>query len=41
MGWITQFMVEPVSLHQFINAGFSGAISTISCHRRLRPLSLG
>ncbi len=25
MGWITQAMVEPVSLHQFINAGFSGA----------------
>jgi phospholipid/cholesterol/gamma-HCH transport system permease protein len=25
MGWITQFMVEPVSLHQFIDAGFSGA----------------
>ena len=25
MGWITQAMVEPISLHQFINAGFSGA----------------
>ena len=25
MGWATQAMVEPVSLHQFINAGFSGA----------------
>jgi phospholipid/cholesterol/gamma-HCH transport system permease protein len=25
MGWVTQAMVEPVSLHQFINAGFSGA----------------
>ena len=25
MGWITQAMVEPVSLHQFINSGFSGA----------------
>jgi len=25
MGWITQAMVEPVSLHQFINAGFNGA----------------
>jgi len=25
MGWVTQAMVEPVSLHQFINAGFNGA----------------
>src|ERR1035438_9472372 len=25
MGWVTQALVEPVSLHQFINAGFSGA----------------
>jgi phospholipid/cholesterol/gamma-HCH transport system permease protein len=25
MGWVTQSMVEPVSLHQFINAGFKGA----------------
>ncbi|MGD1022034.1 MAG: ABC transporter permease [Candidatus Sulfotelmatobacter sp.] len=25
MGWVTQAMVAPVSLHQFINAGFSGA----------------
>jgi phospholipid/cholesterol/gamma-HCH transport system permease protein len=25
MGWVTQAMVEPVTLHQFINAGFSGA----------------
>jgi phospholipid/cholesterol/gamma-HCH transport system permease protein len=25
MGWITQAMVEPVSLHQFINSGFNGA----------------
>jgi phospholipid/cholesterol/gamma-HCH transport system permease protein len=25
MGWVTQAMVEPISLHQFINAGFSGA----------------
>src|ERR1700721_1090064 len=24
-GWVTQMMVEPVSLHQFINAGFKGA----------------
>src|SRR5579863_7118813 len=25
MGWVTQAMVEPLSLHQFINAGFNGA----------------
>ncbi|MGB9234860.1 MAG: ABC transporter permease [Terriglobales bacterium] len=25
MGWIAQALVEPQSLHQFINAGFSGA----------------
>jgi phospholipid/cholesterol/gamma-HCH transport system permease protein len=25
MGWVTQALVEPVSLHQFINAGFNGA----------------
>jgi phospholipid/cholesterol/gamma-HCH transport system permease protein len=25
MGWVTQAMVEPLSLHQFINSGFSGA----------------
>jgi phospholipid/cholesterol/gamma-HCH transport system permease protein len=25
MGWVTQAMVEPVSLHQFVNAGFNGA----------------
>src|ERR1700679_3726725 len=25
MGWVTQMMVEPVSFHQFINAGFKGA----------------
>jgi phospholipid/cholesterol/gamma-HCH transport system permease protein len=25
MGWITQAMVEPVSLYQFINTGFKGA----------------
>jgi phospholipid/cholesterol/gamma-HCH transport system permease protein len=25
MGWVTQAMVEPLSLHQFINNGFNGA----------------
>jgi phospholipid/cholesterol/gamma-HCH transport system permease protein len=25
MGWVTQALVEPVSLHQFITTGFSGA----------------
>jgi phospholipid/cholesterol/gamma-HCH transport system permease protein len=25
MGWITQALVEPLSLHQFINSGFKGA----------------
>jgi phospholipid/cholesterol/gamma-HCH transport system permease protein len=25
MGWLTQAVVEPVSLHQFINTGFKGA----------------
>ncbi len=25
MGWVTQALVEPLSLHQFINAGFNGA----------------
>jgi phospholipid/cholesterol/gamma-HCH transport system permease protein len=25
MGWVTQAMVEPLSLHQFINSGFNGA----------------
>jgi phospholipid/cholesterol/gamma-HCH transport system permease protein len=25
MGWVTQAMVEPLSLHQFINAGFNSA----------------
>jgi phospholipid/cholesterol/gamma-HCH transport system permease protein len=25
MGWVTQALVEPVSLHQFISVGFSGA----------------
>jgi phospholipid/cholesterol/gamma-HCH transport system permease protein len=25
MGWVTQAMVEPVSLHQFVSAGFNGA----------------
>src|ERR1700683_3706251 len=25
MGWVTQALVEPVSLHQFINSGFNGA----------------
>jgi phospholipid/cholesterol/gamma-HCH transport system permease protein len=25
MGWVTQAMVEPLSLHQFINSGFKGA----------------
>jgi phospholipid/cholesterol/gamma-HCH transport system permease protein len=25
MGWIAQALVEPLSLHQFINAGFNGA----------------
>jgi len=24
-GWVTQALVEPVSLHQFINSGFNGA----------------
>jgi phospholipid/cholesterol/gamma-HCH transport system permease protein len=25
MGWVTQALAEPISLHQFINAGFNGA----------------
>jgi len=25
MGWVTQAMVEPLSLHQFISSGFKGA----------------
>jgi len=25
MGWVTQALVEPLSLHQFINSGFKGA----------------
>jgi phospholipid/cholesterol/gamma-HCH transport system permease protein len=25
MGWVTQALTEPVSLHQFINSGFNGA----------------
>jgi phospholipid/cholesterol/gamma-HCH transport system permease protein len=25
MGWVTQALVEPMSLHQFINSGFNGA----------------
>jgi phospholipid/cholesterol/gamma-HCH transport system permease protein len=25
MGWVSQALVEPVSLHQFINSGFNGA----------------
>ena len=25
MGWVAQALVEPVSLHQFVNAGFKGA----------------
>jgi len=25
MGWVAQALVEPLSLHQFINSGFNGA----------------
>jgi phospholipid/cholesterol/gamma-HCH transport system permease protein len=25
MGWVAQALVEPLSLHQFINSGFKGA----------------
>ena len=41
MGWVAQALVEPLSLHQFINAVSRAPISTISCPRRLRPLVFG
>ena len=39
-GWFAQTLVEPLSFHQFIQAGFHGATLTHSCLPPSRPQSM-